>query len=72
MTQAAEETNYESGDVIAAANGPVTNKVFLVKSGEVVLVPGDVPLPGEGQWGVGRRGGEVLAMREGLVGGLGD
>jgi cGMP-dependent protein kinase len=42
-----EEVKHNAGDVIAVANGPVTNKIFLVKSGEVVLVPADVPLPGE-------------------------
>lgn len=47
VLQSAEEATFAAGDVIAAANGPVTNKVFLVKSGEVVLVPADVPLPGE-------------------------
>jgi hypothetical protein len=44
--QYAEEVVCNAGDVIAAANGPVTNRVFLVKQGEVVLVPADVPLPG--------------------------
>ncbi len=47
VSQVSEEVKHNAGDVIAVANGPVTNKIFLVKSGEVVLVPADVPLPGK-------------------------
>lgn len=51
----AEEVTYNAGEVIAAANSSITNKIFLVKTGEVVLVPADVPLPGMscGAWGGG-------------------
>ncbi|KAJ9511311.1 hypothetical protein QJQ45_029755, partial [Haematococcus lacustris] len=54
VLQSAEEVHYNAGDVVVAANGPITNKVFLVKSGEVVLVPADVPLPETGQVELGR------------------
>eukprot|EP00199_Chlamydomonas_sp_CCMP681_P000070 CAMPEP_0119102536 /NCGR_PEP_ID=MMETSP1180-20130426/1251_1 /TAXON_ID=3052 ORGANISM="Chlamydomonas cf sp, Strain CCMP681" /NCGR_SAMPLE_ID=MMETSP1180 /ASSEMBLY_ACC=CAM_ASM_000741 /LENGTH=1028 /DNA_ID=CAMNT_0007086843 /DNA_START=136 /DNA_END=3222 /DNA_ORIENTATION=+ len=60
VLQAAVEVKYESGAVIAAANGPVTNKVFLVKSGEVVLVPADVPLPGQVELGRMEERGRLL------------
>ena len=53
---------YQSGEVVAAANGPVTNKMFLVKSGEVVLVPADVPLPGEAGVRLCVRVGGTLAL----------
>jgi len=56
----AEEVVYNPGDVIAAANGPVTNKIFLVKSGEVVLVPADVPLPGQVELGRVQERGRLL------------
>ncbi len=46
LAQLSEEVRFNPGDVVAVANGPVTNRVFLVKSGELVLVPADVPLPG--------------------------
>ncbi len=50
ILQVSEETSYAAGDVIAAANSSVTNRIFLVKSGEVVLVPGDMALPGAWLW----------------------
>lgn len=50
----AEEVTYNAGEVIAAANSSITNKIFLVKTGEVVLVPADVPLPETGQVELGQ------------------
>ncbi len=37
-----------AGDVIAVANSAVTNKIFLVKNGEVMMVAADLALPDAG------------------------
>ncbi|GLC48322.1 hypothetical protein PLESTB_000083500 [Pleodorina starrii] len=44
-----ELTSYNPGEVIAVANSSVTNKIFLVKSGEVMVVAADLALPDTGQ-----------------------
>lgn len=60
VLQMSEEVRYNPGDVVAVANGPVTNKVFLVKGGEVVLIPADVPLPGQVELGHMQERGRLL------------
>ncbi|MEW5320291.1 MAG: hypothetical protein WDW38_011373 [Sanguina aurantia] len=44
-----EETSYTGGEVIATSNSSVTNKIFLVKSGEVLAMAADMALPGKGE-----------------------
>jgi len=60
ILQLSEEKTYNAGDVVAAANSAVTNKVFLVKSGEVVLVAADMALPGQVDLGTVQERGRLL------------
>ena len=41
-----EQSSYNVGDVIVAASNGPSNKVYLVKTGEVALVAADAALPG--------------------------
>ncbi|PNW86201.1 hypothetical protein CHLRE_02g076900v5 [Chlamydomonas reinhardtii] len=49
LLKACEQTDYNPGEVIAVANSSVTNKIFLVKSGEVMVVAADLALPDTGE-----------------------
>ncbi|KAG2485663.1 hypothetical protein HYH03_015635 [Edaphochlamys debaryana] len=45
LLKACEIMSHNAGEVVAVANSSVTNKIFLVKSGEVMVVPADLALP---------------------------
>jgi hypothetical protein len=42
-----QEKTFNGGDVIVAASNGPSNKIFLIKTGEVVMVAADMALPGE-------------------------
>lgn len=44
----AEELYFEAGSVVAVANSSTTNKIFLVKTGELLAVAADLALPDGG------------------------
>ncbi|GIL52865.1 hypothetical protein Vafri_8639 [Volvox africanus] len=63
-----ELTSYNPGEVIAVANSSVTNKIFLVKSGEVMVVAADLALPDTGEVDVRKlAGSERQRLQAGSV-----